>query len=913
MHQSKICRANTFLCLLLGVASAGATVHIDSTTRNHSISVEAVLLSENNVAKLPILISEKASAETKARADELAADLQKITGAKFEIKTGGQGRGIYVGTIAEFPTPSAVEGLKIYDVYDGKEAFAIRTEGGCVKLLGATDLGVSHAASRFLELLGYRWFFQSPAWEVIPKVAKLTFNLNETDRPEVLARNFGYDMGQQFEKTDPDAGAVLKAWFRRNFVARSFKSNVGHCAHVLVDTFKKEFAAHPEMRALIKDEQGNLIRTGTGPESPPGHLKPGSKSWGMWGQLCVSNPEVQKLGIRYADEYFQKNPDADMVGVGPDDGVGWCLCPECAKLGNHGNQAFYFANVIAKSLQKSHPGKLVGLYAYNWHCDPPDFPLESNVYVELTSSLLTNTKYGFDKLVELWPTKCRYFGIYDYWAVYDWIRDRLPSGRTGNTRYVAEKLPLYIKDGILNLSAESGNSWGSQGVGFYLASRVLWNSSVDTEALKNDFYEKAFGPAAKAMKAYYDHVDIGNKPLVGPTFYRVCIDDLEAADKAATGRPDVLARIAELKQYNVYAYLLGKESDKSLKPEVRKKWALDTMEWNYRIRNTYMTFWTFFAGFTTKQWSKEFNEPTWNWYEMTGNPGGKANLVPYRNLKAIAEDEVERWLQEMKADYGEVTKVTEVSFGKRLVAPEWATGKASEGAYFPNSMQGGYTLAIASIKGEPLQFTVRQSSVYAEVTGGHYVLSDADGKELARGDTQKGENKLELKVPAAGVYYFKYEDSSGGSNVICDKRLRVAMTLIPSRGRGPGCSGNMLTNFYVPKGTTEIQFYARGGGGGVLGLRDPDGHWLASDGAPRAQTTGDTRFFKSDGAYHVIPVQNGMDGKMWALWYSPGEIYFFNIPTILLLSGDGPIVPEEVAKEDGLAILDDKAKVEGGK
>ena len=29
-----------------------------------------------------------------------------------------------------------------------------------------------------------------------------------------------------------------------------------------------------------------------------------------------------------------------------------------------------------------------------------------------------------------------------------------------------------------------------------------------------------------------------------------------------------------------------------------------------------MTFWTFFAAFTTKQWAAEFNEPSWNWHEM---------------------------------------------------------------------------------------------------------------------------------------------------------------------------------------------------------------------------------------------------------------------------------------------------------
>jgi hypothetical protein len=347
-------------CTPLAASARGAIAHINATTRNHSASAETVLIAENGTAKLPILISESAGTETKTRANELASYLERITGGKFEIKKGMQGPGIFVGTIQQFPTPSAADGLRVYDGYDGRDAYAIRTEGGYIKLLGATDLGVSHAVSRFLESFGCRWFFPGSVWEVVPRRSKLTFNVNETDRPEVLGADFGYDLGQQYEKQDPDAGEATKNWFRKNRVPRGFKSAAGHCAHNVVSRFWKEFEAHPEYRALIKDEEGKLLRTGTGPETPKEQpLKLGSKSWGMWGQLCASNPETVKLVTHYAQEWLDQNPAADMVGVGPDDGGEWCLCPECAKLGDRGNQAFYLANQVAKAVQKSHPGALV--------------------------------------------------------------------------------------------------------------------------------------------------------------------------------------------------------------------------------------------------------------------------------------------------------------------------------------------------------------------------------------------------------------------------------------------------------------------------------------------------------------------------------------------------------------------------
>jgi len=890
MHKFSISWIGIFLYLLAVVTQPLAAAHIDSTTRNHSISAETVLIAENGTAKLPIIISEKASKDTKARADELAMYLERITGAKFEVKTGA-GPGIILGTIEQFPTPSASDGLKIYDVYDGRDAYAIRTEGGSIKLLGATDLGVSHAMSRFLTLLGCRWFFPGPVWEVIPKISKLSFNINETDRPEVLGMHFGYDLGQQYEKTDPDAGNATKSWNRKNLLATGFKSAAGHCAHTIVNYFRKEFEQHPEYRALIEDKNGKRFRTGT-------QYSPTDPRW-QWGQLCVSNPEVVKLACQYADEFFDKHPDADMIGMGPDDGGGWCLCPECAKLGNCGNQAFYLANQVAKHIQKTHPGKLVGLLAYNWHCDPPDFPLEPNVYVELTTTLLINTKLGFDRLVEVWPKKVKYCGLYDYWAVYDWTRDNMPAGRTGNLKYVAEKIPFYIKHGLTCMCAESGNSWAGQGLGYYLAIHLMWNTSTDVEALKNDFYEKAFGPAAKEMKAYYQHTDLGNNPLVGPTFYRICCDYLESAEKAAKGHPDVLARIEQLKQYNVYVYLLNKERDTTLPPGERKKWAFETLRWNYRMRNTYMTFWTFFAGMTSAQWAKEFKEDSWDWYKNYWVLK-KPEQIPYRDSNPITPEETARWFQQMKADYGEVPKITEISFSKKLVAPGWVSDTPNPQKNDRVIFHGPFTMALASMKGEPLRFSMNHGTMYPNSPAGDYVLTDMSGKEITKGTVPicpKNPTEIELKVPGAGVYYFKFDDHGGGTAFMPSSGLRAAF--VPEGPRGYTLLYRVW--FYVPKGTTEIQF-APSCSGIRFGIQTPDGKWVECKNRVNLPARSDGLNFKADGYYYVIPVPKDMDGKMWAMSMAQCGFHmrFFNIPTILSLSSDGPIIPEEVAKKDGL-------------
>lgn len=845
------------------------TPHITNETRNQYKSQETILIAEKGIAKLPIIISQSADKTVKESAEELSSYLEKITGARFEIRTGLSGPGIMIGTIKEFPTPSAEKGLKIYDNFDGKEAYAIRTENRSIKLLGATPIGTSYAVSRFLEIIGCRFFFQSPAWTVIPRISKLTFNFNETDRPEVLSRYLGYPLSTDFEKDDPDAGKLLKDWWRHNRVGKSLQTSVGHCWPEIIRRFKKEFDAHPEYLAMVNGERkGN--------------------------QLCVSNPEVIKLAIRYAQEYFDKHPEADMIGVGPDDGGGYCSCTECAaKWKNPGDMAFYLANEVAKALQESHPGKMVGIYAYNWHCDPPSFQLESNVYVELTTALLLNTRYGFEELLKLWPKKCRYFGLYDYWAVYDWIRDRLPSGRTGNTHYVSEKLPYYIKHGICSLSAESGNSWGSQGLGYYLAARVLWNLKTDVEKLKEDFYLKAFGPAKDVMRRYYERIDLANKPFIGPTFYRFCINDLEEAEKLAAGNPEILERIEQLKQYHVFLYLRRKVYDqRELTKEERKKWALEMLKWNYKIRNTYMTFWSFFADQTTRQLSQEFDEPSWWWWKMKSER--KLDEIPYRVKEPITKEETQRWLEIAKKEYGEPIVIQEVKFSNKLVAPLLENSKKKSDMPLFMS-QGGFNIALASIKGEPLKLTIIHGTIYKNFPDGKYTLTDTAGKIISEGRIPYGENNPSLGVPASGVYILKYDDFAAGCRLLPSEETRTAFILM--RGDAFKVYNHNYLYFYVPKGTKEIYFYALRAW--PIGICRPDGVWIGED----KPIYHHPRSIKADGSYQKITVPEGMDGKIWScVDFLSGTFWFFNIPNLLFVSPSDVIVPEDVARRDNLTL-----------
>ncbi len=177
------------------VAPQGSGVLINATTRNSGPSKQPLALAMGGAVQLPIVVSNTAGDASKAVAKELKHFLDEITGGNFQIETGDGTHGIVVGTMSEFTLPELVDALQIAHHFDGKEAYAIRTQPARLLLIGATDKGASHAVYRLLGELGCRWFFPADAWQVIPRSADLQFAKDITDRPEFLLRSIWYAWG----------------------------------------------------------------------------------------------------------------------------------------------------------------------------------------------------------------------------------------------------------------------------------------------------------------------------------------------------------------------------------------------------------------------------------------------------------------------------------------------------------------------------------------------------------------------------------------------------------------------------------------------------------------------------------------------------------------------------------------------
>jgi len=370
-----------------------------------------------------------------------------------------------------------------------------------------------------------------------------------------------------------------------------------------------------------------------------------------------------------------------------------------------------------------------------------------------------------------------------------------------------------------------------------------------------DFYTKAFGPGAAGMKKYYDRIDPGNNPLMSSSLIGQLFRDIDEATKAAEDRPDVMARIDQLKVYLRFVDMRWRRDGEGL--------AVDNeliMSPLYRGREYAMTSWAMIS----QSWS-----------------GGRNSDAPYTH------EEVEKDFQEGLEHYRPKIRddlLPRQKFSTDLVAVKWPDLKPEENNIAgKQTYQGSMTYALLSAKGEPLEFTTEAGDAWGYKTG--FQVTDAKGKVLESG---KPDAKVlvthKVKVPGAGIYYLNYYDPGAYWTFTAKAGLPYSIVVLPEVATARSPSGLQPMYFYVPKGVKELQYF----------------------------TTGNHTVFAPDGSkqkyiaandWAIIPIPPGMDGKLWHLegaWF--GKFYFSNAPSYFSPTPEGVLVPRELAKKDGLTV-----------
>jgi hypothetical protein len=425
------------------------------------------------------------AAQERLAAQEIQEHIRRMSGATLEIVTAGEElRGrlpIYLGMAAEASLEEAIRAK-------GRDpsAFALMVGPDRISIRGLSAEGTLFGAYELLEQLGVRWFMPGELGLVVPQAKTVTVKVQQT----MAVPSFP---GRRLQ------GIGAPDWERRvRLAGPQFPSSHG------IPGFggrqaEELFQEHPEFFSL-NDGQRRAR------------------------QVCVSNPEVLTRAIEATRQYFRSNPGAEWIGMGANDGRGFCECANCRALDGGDFDPFgdyesmtdryiWFFNQVLEGIKDEFPNKRIGFYAYSVYNRPPVKVTPDRRIVPAVALITLCRRHGMDN--PICPEKNYEQWIIGAWGklvpqVYYrgyWFNLADPGLPFFMIRRIGQEVPLGRKLGIAGWRTETPPEWAGSCPSRYLAARLMWDHTADVDALMQDFYQKFFGPAAGPMQRYIEMMD----------------------------------------------------------------------------------------------------------------------------------------------------------------------------------------------------------------------------------------------------------------------------------------------------------------------------------------------------------------------------------------------------------------------
>lgn len=414
---------------------------------------------------------------------DLARCLEKISGAKIEVRTGEADRKshllpIFVGAAAEqvFGPPKKRSPFQ--------QGWRIVVSGKGIGLYGESEEASSYAVYELLDRLGCRWYMPGDMGEVLPTMP--TICLKEMDLSEIpatVSRDIWY-ADDAFKRRNRLGGLTLSA---------------GHALEISGYISKEQLTAHPDWNAEIDGK-----RT-------------------VNGRFCWGNPEVAAAVADGITAQLDKHY-TPTVSLSPDDGFNFCQCSKCRALDTGDwdptlNQVsitdryVHFCNQIVERVVKKYPNVLFGFLAYVQYTRPP---LREKLHPQLVPEIapisycrahaMTDpgcpSRRSMRPIVEGWGKAARSVSYYNY--MYHLAEVSVPYPMM---HQMAEELPILYRNGVTFWQPETLPNFESALPGFYLSIRKSWYTTADAQQILNEFFPRFYGAAALPMRRYWEIFD----------------------------------------------------------------------------------------------------------------------------------------------------------------------------------------------------------------------------------------------------------------------------------------------------------------------------------------------------------------------------------------------------------------------
>ncbi len=395
------------------------------------------------------------------------------------------------------------------------DGFYVIARNGRIEIVGMSPLGTLFGTYAFLERLGCRWIRPGPDGEVVPKRDPLIVpRLTMSEEPDFKIRWVG--RGDWALKNRCNVNSTVDGE-RVGYVWKwSYHSFYGLLPP------KDYWDTHPEYYPLV----------GRGRRRPEGYSNT---------QLCTTNPEAIRLIGQNIIRIFRDDPRIDIVALCPNDGGGFCTCPQCALLdrskpdfwGRYSDRLAPFNNAVARQVARVFPQKLLktGAYAqYMRYPIAPGYKPEPNMAVQACHTYSCNNhaidsdcprnKAYFREPLEKWAKRAKHLWIYEYYIKGAWAGLLYTQ-----THIMARDIAYYRRIGAEGFYTQwSTGAFRSVGLDFYVAARLLWDTDADVDAIMRDYCHAFFGDdAGPAMYRFYKALGqafVDSKDCISPFGYK---------------------------------------------------------------------------------------------------------------------------------------------------------------------------------------------------------------------------------------------------------------------------------------------------------------------------------------------------------------------------------------------------------
>lgn len=501
---------------------------------------------------------------------ELQRYLRKMTGRNGDFALMSHDQTPQAGDVILVGRPAADRARALADtlgVTDDKLA-GLGPEGYRIKsamvsgrrltiVAGGERVGTLYGAYDLLYRLGCRWFAPGELGEDVPQIKGLA-DLDVTERPSFVSRGFlAWENRGDME---------FLLWMARNRLdywtiaqePHSLMHKLGIrmvCGrHDAQEQFLNPAGEYPYQHA--QGPQGESKPADPYPPSPEfqgdangdgrlsnfevhpewyaevkGKRVPGiSGSFGT--NYCTSNPHATTEFVKNYVQALVDGPyrDAQSVRFWALDGGKWCQCAACQALGTPTDRYLLLVHCFSQEVEKKraqgaiHRPIEISFLTYADVVDPPTRPLPEGFPPQNCMATFYPIRrcyvHPFDSAA--CPANDKYRGQLTGWMQdpQRYYRGQMAIGEYYNvSRFkclplclmhtMARDIPYYYQTGArtFDYMHVTTSRWGNKALTNYQMARQLWNVQTDCEALWSDYFARRYGPAASAMRGFYESLE----------------------------------------------------------------------------------------------------------------------------------------------------------------------------------------------------------------------------------------------------------------------------------------------------------------------------------------------------------------------------------------------------------------------